>query len=132
MTILALGSCLHPRMAVNLDVRRPWSASIWLWAYRSVRCQAPGSNASNTAGYVGALSVTTSIGVRVVAPTVRSKKRWAAVARRRWATNTSMTCPAWSIAPVQVAPLASDLGVGLVDLPAITNRVPAGPGGVCQ
>ena len=67
-------------------------------AYRSVRCQAAGSNASNTAGYVGALSVTTSSGVRLVAPTARSKKRRAAVASRRWETNTSMICPNWSIA----------------------------------
>ena len=34
--------------------------------------------------------------------------------------------------PVDVASPARDLYVGLVDLPAIPNRVPAGPGGVCQ
>jgi hypothetical protein len=34
--------------------------------------------------------------------------------------------------PVDVAPLPSNLGVGLVDLPAVPDGVPAGPGGVGQ
>jgi hypothetical protein len=64
---------------------------MWLLAYRSVRCQAAGSNSSSTIGYVGARSVTTSTGVTFVVPVARSKNRRAALPSRRGQTTTSMT-----------------------------------------
>src|SRR4029453_10321007 len=67
-------------------------------AYRSVRCQAAGSNSSSTAGYTGAWSVITSTGATCIVPMARWKNRRAAAASRRGDTNTSMTCPNWSIA----------------------------------
>jgi hypothetical protein len=67
-------------------------------AYRSVQCHAAGSSSSSTTGYVAAWSVTTSTGVTLIVPIARSKNRCAAVASRREETNTSMTCPNWSIA----------------------------------
>jgi hypothetical protein len=48
------------------------------------------------------------------------------------ATNTSMTCPDWSIAPVHVAPPPSDLHIGLVHLPAIADPMSAGPSSLGQ
>ena len=81
--ILALWSCLSPRIGCSLDLRRPWSASIWLLAYRSVRCQATGSSSSSTAGYTGAWSVTTSTGAIRIVPMARWKNRRAAAASRR-------------------------------------------------
>jgi hypothetical protein len=65
--------------------------------------------------------VVTSAGAIFVVPIARSKQRRAAVASPRGETNTSMTCPNWSMAPVEVAPLAGDLHRRLVDLPAISN-----------
>ena len=47
---------------------------------------------------VAARSVTTLAGVTLVALMARSKNRRAALASRRAETNTSMTCPNWSIA----------------------------------
>src|SRR6266511_3951955 len=98
ITTLALRSCLSPRIGRSLDLRRPWSASLRLLAYRSVRCQAPGSSSSSMAGYAAVLSVTTSAGVHLVVPMVCSKKQRAALASRRVAANTSTTWPNWSIA----------------------------------
>jgi hypothetical protein len=49
-------------------------------------------------GDTGARSVVTSAGLTLVVPMARSKHCRAAVASRRGATNTSMTCPNWSIA----------------------------------
>jgi hypothetical protein len=65
--------------------------------------------------------VLTSAGAIFVAPIARTKKRWAALVSRREETKMSMTCPNWSMAPVEVAPLAGDLHRRLVDLPAISN-----------
>jgi hypothetical protein len=42
--------------------------------------------------------VVTSAGAIFVVPIARSKKRRAAFASRRGETNTSMTCPNWSMA----------------------------------
>jgi len=67
-------------------------------AYYSLRCQAAGTSSSSTAGYAAAWSVTTSTGVAFVMPMACSKNRRAAFATRRVDTNTSMTCPNWSIA----------------------------------
>jgi hypothetical protein len=41
-----------------------------------------------------------------------------------------MTWPNWSIARNRVAPGPSDLQVGLIDVPAITDDMPSGPGGL--
>ena len=50
ITVLALRSWLSPRIGRNLALRRPWSASMWLLACRSVSCHAAGSNSSKTTG----------------------------------------------------------------------------------
>jgi hypothetical protein len=50
ITVLALRSCLSPRIGRSLALRRPWSASIRLLPYWSVRCHAAGSSSSNTTG----------------------------------------------------------------------------------
>jgi hypothetical protein len=34
--------------------------------------------------------------------------------------------------PIDVAPVAGDLGVGLIDLPVVADRMPAGPGGLAS
>src|SRR5215207_8809053 len=46
ITILALRSCLSPRIGPSRAFSRPWSASTRLLAYRSVRCKAAGSSSS--------------------------------------------------------------------------------------
>jgi len=50
MITLALRSCLSLRMGRSGAFSRPWSHSIWLLAYRSVRCHAAGSRTSSTIG----------------------------------------------------------------------------------
>jgi hypothetical protein len=55
--------------------------------------------------YAGAWSVATSIGVTLVALMAWSKKRRAAMASGGAETNTSMTCPNWSTAVVELANL---------------------------
>src|SRR5829696_7733626 len=98
MITLALRSCLSPHIGRSLALRLPSSHSTRLLASRSVRCHAAGSSSPSTAGYTGALSVVTSMGVTLVAPLARSKNRRAAAASRHGDTNTSMTWPNWSIA----------------------------------
>jgi len=83
-------------------------------AYCSVRCQAAGATSSSTVRYTAARSVTTSAGVSIVDLMARSKNRRAAAASRRCDTNTSMTCPNWSVAR-HIPPLASDLDIGLIE-----------------
>src|SRR5215216_6848392 len=68
MIALALRSCLSPRIGRRRAFSLPWSHSTRLLAYCSVRCQDAGSSSSSTAGYTGALSVVTSTGVALVAP----------------------------------------------------------------
>jgi hypothetical protein len=58
---------------------------------RRTRRLLAGSSSSSAAGYTGALSVVTSMGVTLVAPIARSKNRWASLASRRGET-TSTTC----------------------------------------
>jgi hypothetical protein len=54
------------------------------------------------------------------------------LASRRGETNTSTTWACLVDGVVDIAPAAGDLGVGLIGLPAVANRVPAGPGGLGQ
>src|SRR6266700_1287348 len=77
---------------------RPWSASMGLFVYCSVRCQAAGTTSSSTIGEVAAWTVVTSAGVTLVVLMACWKNRRAAVASRRGETNTSMTWPNWSTA----------------------------------
>jgi hypothetical protein len=49
---------------------------------------------------------------------------------RRSERKTSMTWPNWSMARNRVAPGPSDLQVGLIDVPAITDDVPSGSCGL--
>jgi hypothetical protein len=56
------------------------------------------------------------------------EERRAARPSRCRETNTSTTCPNWSIARLDIAPLARHLQVELIDLPAIANGMPTGPG----
>jgi hypothetical protein len=69
----------------------------------------------------------TSTGVIFVAPSARSKNRRAAAASRRGETNVDDLAELVDRA-VDVAPLACDLDIGLVDLPAITDGMATGPG----
>src|SRR5215216_7586228 len=62
-TTVALRSCLSPGIGRSRAFSRPWSHSMRLLAYWSVRCHAAGSRSSSTAGYAAARSVVTSIGV---------------------------------------------------------------------
>jgi len=89
---------LSPRIGRSPAFSRPWSHSMRLLAYWSVRCHVAGSRSSSTAGYAAGRSVVTSIGMTLVVPIARSKNRRAAAVSRRGETNTSMTCPNWSIA----------------------------------
>ena len=50
ITILALRSCLSPHIGRSRAFSRPWSHSMRLLAYRSVRCHTAGSNSSSTIG----------------------------------------------------------------------------------
>jgi DDE domain len=93
MITSALRSCLSPRIGRSRAFSRPWSHSIRLLAYWSVRCHAAGSSASSTAGYTGARSVVTSTGRTLVEPMACWKNRSAASASRRAQTNTSITWP---------------------------------------
>ena len=77
-TTVALRSCLSPGIGRSRAFSRPWSHSMRLLAYWSVRCHAAGSRSSSTAGYAAARSVVTSIGVTLVVPMARSKNRRAA------------------------------------------------------
>jgi len=81
-------------------------------------------------GVVAALSVTTSTGVTLAAPMDYWNPR-AAVASRRGETNTDDLAELVDRA-VDVAPLPGDLHVGPVDLPAVTDCMPAGPSGLGQ
>jgi hypothetical protein len=67
-----------------------------------------------------------------VVPMARSKKRWAALASRRADTNTVDELPGLVDRAVDVAPAAGDPHVGLVDLPAVTDAMTAGPGRLGQ
>jgi hypothetical protein len=132
ITILALRSCLSPRIGPRRAFNRPWSASTRLLAYWSVRCQAAGATSSSTPGYTGAWSVTTSTGGTL------------GRANGLLEEPTGGRC----VAPpgdehvddlaelvdgaVHVPPLAGDLDVGLVDPPAGTDHVPARRCGVNQ
>jgi hypothetical protein len=48
--MLAEQSCLRPRIGRSRDFRRPWSPSMRLLAYCSVRCHAVGTSSSSTIG----------------------------------------------------------------------------------
>src|SRR4029453_15753016 len=136
MITLALRSCLSPRIGCSLDLRRPWWASLWFWQSRPGGDKAPRSNPPSTAGSTGAWSVIPSTGATCIVPMARWKNRRAAAASRRGDTNTSMTCPNWSIARETKRPrpatLTGDLDIGLVDLPAVADGMAAGPGGLGQ
>jgi hypothetical protein len=103
-----------------------------LLAYWSVRCHVAGNRSSSTAGYAAARSVVTSIGVTLVVPIARSKHRRAAALSRRGETNTFDDLPELVDRTVDVAPPAGDLCEGLIGLPAVADRVPAGPGHLSQ
>jgi Luciferase-like monooxygenase len=85
-----LVTCLSPRIGRTCAFSRPWSHSIPLLAYWSVRCHAAGSSA----GYTGARPVVTSTRRTLVEP-MACWNRWAASASRRVETNTSITSPNW-------------------------------------
>jgi hypothetical protein len=94
------GAVVGPESAhwAQVSLGCPWSApSMRLFAYCSVRCQAASANSSSTFGYTAALSVTHFHG-HAFRRSARSKNRRAAAASRRSDTNTSVTCPNWSIA----------------------------------
>jgi hypothetical protein len=67
----------------------------------------------------------------LVAPSARSKNRRAALTSRRAETNVDDLAELVDRA-VHVPPLASDLHVGLIDLPAVDDGMAAGPGGLGQ
>src|SRR5829696_4557643 len=76
---------------------RPWSVSIRLFAYCSVRCAAAGTSSSSTRRYGPALSVVTSTGAGPYFNAPVKKRRAAAVSRCS-DSSTSMTWPYWSTA----------------------------------
>src|SRR5215211_492646 len=59
-TTVALRSCLSPRIGRSRAFGRPWSHSMRLLGYWSVRCQVAGGRSSSTSGYAAARSVVTS------------------------------------------------------------------------
>ena len=65
-------------------------------------------------------------------PIARSKNRRAALASPPEGDEHVDDLPGLIDRPVHVAPAAGDLHIGLVNLPAVTNGMPAGPGGLGQ
>jgi hypothetical protein len=97
-----------------------------------VRCQATGSRSSSTAGYTGRL-IGADLSRRDLRRTDRSYEEamgCLGVAPR--GDEDVDDLPELVDGPVDVPPVASDLHVGLVDLPAIADAVAAGPGGLGQ
>src|SRR6266511_3038083 len=107
---------------------------MWLLAYRSVQCHVAGSSASSTTGYVGARSDTTSLGAALVVPSACSLQEEPVGVLGVPARGDEHVddLPELVDRAVHVAPSAGDLHIGLVDLPAVTDGVPARPGGVGQ
>jgi hypothetical protein len=128
-TTVALRSCLSPRIGRSRAFGRPWSHSMRLLGYWSVRCQVAGGRSSSTSGYAAARSVVTSrrdprradgplgepAGSRRVPPL-----------RDEYVDDV----PELVDRTVDIAPPAGDLHLGLVDLPAVIDSVAAGPGGL--
>jgi hypothetical protein len=127
----ALRSCLSPRIGRRRAFNRPWSASMWLFAYWSARCQAAGASSS-----------TTLVHRRVVGDDLDR----ADLGRADGLLEEPSGCLEVAVRgddhledlaelvsrTIDVAPLARDLHVGLVDLPAITDGVPARPSGISE
>jgi hypothetical protein len=81
------------------------------------------------AGYTGARSVTTSIGIVFAVPMACSKNRRAALPSR-WADKDIDDLAELVDGAVHVAPPAGDLHIGLIHVPAVPDGVPTGPGGL--
>src|SRR5215207_5677985 len=130
MITLAAAVSLEAAHRPHPDLRRPWLASMWLLAYRSVRCHAAGSSSSSTIGYVGAWSDTTSLGAASVVPMACSKNRRAALTSRRGDEHVD-DLAAGALGTALVARRRSlhwDLGSILWDTPHVRPASPLGAG----
>jgi hypothetical protein len=128
-TTVALRFCLSPRIGRSRAFGRPWSHSMRLLGYWSVRCHVAGSRSSSTSGYAAARSVVTS---RRDPRRADGPLEEPAGSRRVPPLRDEYVddLPELVDRTVDIAPPAGDLHPGLVDLPAVIDSVAAGPGGL--
>jgi hypothetical protein len=132
MITLALRSCLRPRIGRSRAFNLPWSHSIPLLAYWSVRCHAAGRSSSTTAG----------VHRRLIGNNL-DRREFGRADRPLEEPTGSLRVPACGDEhvddlaelvdrSVNIAPLASDLHIRLVDLPAVAHSMAARLDGVGQ
>jgi hypothetical protein len=125
------GRRLWRRSPLRRRFNCPWSASTRLLAYRSVRCQADGASASSTRGVHRGL-VGDDLHGRDLGRADGAFEEPASRVDVPPPTNTLMTSPNWSTAPVHVPPLTGDLHLRLVGIPPMPDGMSARPRGVRQ